>query len=118
MPGKADVSTAQGTNQLLKQGARLVTSVEDILEELGLEQHVHSRQSIVDRKEQAERIGSPLVEEERMVLAQLVADEPHDVDTLSAKTGLPVSKCASVMLGLELKRLVKQLPGKQFVRWN
>ena len=56
------------------------------------------------------------MEEERMLLAQLVADEPHDVDTLAAKTGLPASACASTLLRLELKRLVKQLPGKQFIK--
>jgi hypothetical protein len=38
------------------------------------------------------------------------------MDAVSSKTGLPASKCASVMLGLELKRLVKQLPGKRFLK--
>ncbi len=121
VPGKADAATAQGTNHLLKQGARLVTSVEDILEELGLEKTVHSPSSIVHGKEEKsdkETIQSPLMEEERVLLAQLVSDEPVELDTIVARTGVAASRCASVMLGLELKRLVKQLPGKQFVKWN
>ena len=118
VPGKADDATAQGTNHLLKQGARLVTSVEDIVEELGLENQVHSRQSIVHSEAKEEKVGGSLGEEERVLFEQLVADAPLDVDTLAAKRGLSASSCVWTLLCLELKRLVKQLPGKRFVRWS
>jgi DNA processing protein len=120
VPGKADTATAQGTNELLKQGARLVTSVDDIVDELGLEEAPGSRlqaqgKSSCLQPRASSLQPSGLVEEERALLAQLAADEPSDVDTLAGKAGLSASACASTLLRLELKRLVKQLPGKRFV---
>lgn len=52
---------------------------------------------------------------ELLVLENLSADEPRDIDALVAATGLSASACAATLLGLEVKRLVKQLPGKRFV---
>jgi DNA processing protein len=49
------------------------------------------------------------------VLACLSA-EPRHIDAVIAESGLPCAAVASTLLGLELKRLVKQLPGKHFVR--
>ena len=106
VPGKADSATSQGTHQLLRQGARLATSADDILEELGLGPGAAAPR----------RVG--VTDDERMLMEQLKRNEPRDVDLLAEKTGLPAAVCASALLGLELKRLVKQLPGKRFVPWN
>jgi len=116
VPGKVDSVTSQGTHQLLKQGARLVTSVEDILEELRLEPvpvNTPDRDA-VSTTGRAAATGN-LTDPERALLEALKPDESSDVDSLAVKTGLPVSICAATLLGLELKRLVKQLPGKRFV---
>ena len=117
VPGKVDSLTSQGTNQLLKQGAKLVTSIEDILEELRLEpiaaaHDVHAASPGTHRSVSAHGI----TDEERQILEQLDGSEPCDVDTVAEKTGLAASSCAATLLGLELKRLVKQLPGKRFVQ--
>ena len=118
VPGKVDSLTSQGTHHLLKQGAKLVTSVEDILEELRLEP-VPTPIERVSPPATASAARTPLpagmTTEERRIFEQLRADEPHDVDELVAATGLPASACAATLLGLEVKRLVKQLPGKRFV---
>ena len=112
VPGKVDSFTSQGTHQLLKQGAKLVTSVDDILEELRLEPiPVPPVHEPVGRASRAGVTG-----EEQAVLTHLSADEPSDLDVLASKTGLSASTCAATLLGLELKRLVKQLPGKRFVQ--
>ncbi len=103
VPGKITTLTAQGTNQLLREGATLVTCAEDIVEELGL----------ADRA-----VASPptLSAEEQRLLAQLRAGEPLDVDTVASATGLPAAACAAALLSLELKHAVTQLPGKRFVK--
>ncbi|HBQ38010.1 MAG TPA: DNA-protecting protein DprA [Candidatus Omnitrophica bacterium] len=113
VPGKVDSITSHGTHHLLKQGARLVTSVEDIVEELGLAATVET----VSSRSPATR-AEGVTDEEWTLMHHLRADEPCDVDTLTAKTGWTASACTSTLLGLELRHLVKQLPGKRFVPWS
>ena len=55
-------------------------------------------------------------EEERAVLKLLSGDEAVHIDALSEATGRPVHELAGVLLGLEMRDLIRQLPGKCFVR--
>lgn len=112
VPGKVDSMASQGTHQLLKQGARLVTSVDDILEELRLV----SRAVGVAQPSSPSRAVEGATDDERALFNSLSTDDPSDLDQLAAKTNLPAATCAALLLGLELKRLVKQLPGKRFIR--
>jgi len=57
-----------------------------------------------------------LTEGERRVWPLLSADEPVHIDALAEATGLPVSELAGVLLGLEMREMVRQIPGKCFVR--
>jgi DNA processing protein len=124
VPGKVDSLTSQGTHHLLKQGARLVTSVDDILEELGLVAPARPAAHGAGGEVAQRQSGSPattlegVTDEERRLMHQLRRDEPCDVETLTAKTGLTASACTSTLLGLELRHLVKQLPGQRFVPWS
>ena len=116
VPGKVDSWTSEGTHQLLKQGAKLVTCVEDILEELRLrpcEAAVETSPAAASAARTRSCAG--MTTEERLIVEHLSADEPRDIDELVATTGLPASACAATLLGLEVKRLVTQLPGKRFV---
>ena len=118
VPGNIGSLTSEGTHHLLKQGAKLVTSVEDILEELRLKpmERVTGPSGKVSDTSPARKVSDTFVsDEERLVLEHLNADEPHDIDELVAATGLSASACAATLLGLEVKRFVKQLPGKRFV---
>jgi len=109
IPGKIDSPASQGTHHLLKQGAKLATCVEDILEELQLELN---RSVPRDATPATPPAGDS---DERRLLACLSADQPSDVDALAIKAGVPVASCATTLLRLELKHLVRQLPGKQFI---
>ncbi len=116
VPGHADALSSQGTHWLLKQGARLVTSVEDILEELRLEPcETDVRRTLLETttasSEQNELDG-----EEQRLLQHMRSDEPQELDALALTSGLPAAVCASALLRLELKARVQQLPGKRFVR--
>jgi DNA processing protein len=110
VPGPMTAVTSQGTHQLLKQGARLVTSVDDILEELRLEPQAAAAPC------QPCAVPSDLAASERQVLACVGQDQPSFIDSIAAQSGLAAAEVSSVLLQLELKRLVQQLPGKQFVR--
>ncbi len=105
VPGPMTSVTSQGAHALLKQGARLVTSVDDILEELGMSAPIVA--------ETAPRSGQEL---SARVLACLGRQEPADIDRIATDSGLGAAEVSSLLLELELSRKVRQLPGKRFVR--
>ncbi len=115
IPGRINSVTSQGTHQLLRDGAKLVTCAEDILEELRLAPRPVPRGARPGSAGQ-EDVGRPLTDEEQCLLAQLSPGEPLDFDTVAVKAGLPPAACAATLLALELKRRVKQLPGKRVVK--
>ncbi len=108
VPGPVDSVTSQGTNGLLKQGARLVTSIEDIFEELGLQTHEAVAKSAAAVVESASK--------EQVRLLALIHDKPESIDNLIAKSGYEPAAAASLLAMLELKGEIRQLPGKCFVR--
>jgi DNA processing protein len=111
VPGKADSPTSWGTNQLIKDGAKLVDSCEEIISELEIEIHSHLKTQ--------ENNNSPmnvcLSNEDKQILAQ-ISDEPIEFDQLAEKLSLLTSQLLSCLTQLEMRGLVKQLPGKRFVK--
>ena len=103
IPGRIFDRTSIGTNRLLRTGARPITCVEDILLELGLALRP-DRSSVV-----------PVADDEKPVLDALTGDPVH-VDEICQGLGLPMSVLLGILMQLELKGLVRQLPGKLFVR--
>ncbi|HEX6183744.1 MAG TPA: hypothetical protein VFZ44_07530, partial [Pyrinomonadaceae bacterium] len=59
---------------------------------------------------------SDLTEAERSVWELLSPDEAAHIDALAEASGLPVTELAGALLGLELRELIRQLPGRCFVR--
>ena len=112
VPGKVDSVTSQGTHQLLKQGARLVTSVEDILEELRL---VPLTAGGAEPAGGSTVVAAGLAEAETRVLACVEAD-PRTIDAIALESGLGMPEVSSLLLQLEVKHLVRQLPGKRFIK--
>ena len=112
VPGPVDRPSFAGCHRLIRDGARLVETVEDVLEELGpLERAVVTPRG--------EEVKDPrllaLSEEERRVLAVLDG-EARSVDDIIGQVGLPTSTVSAALFSLELKRLAVQLAGKRFVR--
>jgi DNA processing protein len=72
------------------------------------------------KKEKGRGASAPLPENisenERAVLKLLSSDESAHIDALAEATGLPVHELSGVLLGLEMRDLIRQLPGKCFVR--
>ena len=108
MPGSITSFKSMGTHRLIKQGAKLVEHVEDILEELNLDQPIPS----IDTKE---RPAISLTPEEKKILNEL-SPYPIHIDKLVRNLSLSAAQVSSLLLQLELKGLVTQSPGKLFTR--
>ena len=106
IPGNLTSKTSEGTNALIKQGAKLVTSVEDIITEL----KVYSSPSAEKVK-----IMPELIAEEKSIY-QILSTEPAHIDQIAQTVSFSTGQALSVLLNLELKGLVKQLSGKMFTR--
>src|SRR5262249_11971197 len=110
VPGHINAPSAMGSNRLIQQGAKLVMDASDILDDLEI--------LLPDAKpsvEAATRPLPPLAEEEPRTYEATEARETS-IDDITEKTRLPSATVSSNLLQLELKRLVKQLPGKYFVK--
>jgi len=105
VPGSILSPMSRGTNTLIKEGARLVTSCTDILEELNLTANVQQ----LEMKELV-----PTSETEDQLLKQL-GSEPVHIDTVCRGSGLPVATVSSNLAIMELKGLVKQVSAMNYV---
>lgn len=114
VPGQIGSPQSAGTNQLLKDGARLVTSANDILEELrGVGHAAVPATPVAAPAPRPAPAG--LAPDEAAVLAALAAD-PRHVDEIAADSGLAPGAVLTALLGLELRDLAESLPGKQYRR--
>jgi DNA processing protein len=109
IPGRIDSVSAQGTNQLIQDGAKMVRDVEDILEEFAY----LFTPSPGPGPGEGEKREINLSPEERIVYENLSSEE-KEINLIARETGLAPGELAAVLLSLELKHLVRQLPGKYF----
>jgi DNA processing protein len=105
VPGNIHQRTSLGPNKLIQQGAKMVTGVADILEELNL--------ALVSEQRTA-RAALPADPTEQRLLACLSA-EPVHIDELGVEIGLPIAQVSGALALMELKGLVRQVGGMQYV---
>ncbi len=108
VPGNVTSPASAGTNRLIQNGAKLVVSADDILDELNLtrtsvETHTQVRQIAPD---------SPL----EATLAALLEDEPLHIDDLVERSGLPITTVSSTLALMELKGMVQRQEGMTYAR--
>lgn len=113
VPGYINSNKSMGTNELIKKGyAKMVTKLEDILVELEYKIAPLLRQPNEERNKE---VIEGLTNSERAIYTNLDY-QPMNIDSINMNTGLPVSDCLVNLLSLELKGLVKQIPGKNFIK--
>ena len=105
VPGNIYRKKSLGTNKLIQQGAKPVLSVEDILEELNL--------TMVSQQAEV-RAVVPENETEAALLEYITADPVH-VDEIGQKSGLPIAQVSSTLALMELKGMVRQVGGMNYV---
>jgi DNA processing protein len=106
IPGSIHSPLSKGCHKLIKQGAKLVESAQDILEELRWEAIVAAAPPAVALPDDPEAAG----------LLDTLGFQPCDIDTLAARSGLTAEQLLAMLLPLELAGHVAQLPGGRYQR--
>lgn len=116
VPGRADSILSRGTNKLIKDGAKLTEDAEDILGEF---EYLLPKRATEQAESTSESGGTKpalvLSELEEKVMAHVSQDETA-IDEIIRASGLTTACVSATLLSLEMKRLVRQLPGKLYVR--
>jgi DNA processing protein len=102
LPGSIHSPTARGCHRLIKDGAKLVESAQDVLDELRIDARVAER-----------RAPRPAAHD---ALLTALGFDPVDLDTLAARTGRDAGSLAAELLELELAQDVERLPGNRYQR--
>jgi DNA processing protein len=106
VPGQITSRNSDGTNGLIKQGAKIVLGADDIIEELAPVLRGFIRKS--DCRPPAE------ISEDEGRVCGFLTREPKHIDLLSRESELPVHAILNLLLSLELKGVVRQSNGKRF----
>lgn len=119
VPGRIDQASSAGCHQLIREGAIMVTSVDDILQELRYVRTSlprHTSQSEAEVEVEVGRTAStpaPLSAIEQRLLNGLTGGELSSLDLLAERLKRPIAEISAVLMGLELKRLiVKRADGR------
>ena len=113
IPGRIDMPSFSGNHYLLKQGAKLVEGIDDILGEF--EFLFPEMKAQIFGPEREDALMAALSDEERQVY-QLLSVEETSIEDIIDRTEMSSAVTSTVLLSLEMKKLVRQLPGKQFAR--
>lgn len=107
VPGMAGRLSSGGPNSLIKQGAKLVESADDILEEF----------QAGPIKPPAQEVGTPLPQEGYDEdIFKILSDKPCDIDTIVERLNIENRQAKLRLLDMQIKGIVRQLPGKLYIR--
>lgn len=115
VPGFVKADNSRGPNSLIRDGARLVESARDVVDELRPQLDAAFRRRLDERVEARPESHLQLGTQETLVYDALNA-MPQSVDEVIRRTGLAAFHVTPILLSLELKNCIRQLPGLQYVR--
>ncbi len=132
VPGQIDRPASEGTNRLIQQGAKLVLGAEDILDEMGVFDFVRKNaapdgatregngdadgERVPAESRKAEDPGGPGLSEDERTLLEALGDEEWGIEELTDRSGLAAPAVSAALMRLELRRVIRQLPGKKFLK--
>lgn len=112
LPGDIRAKKSRGCNLLIKNGiAKLVESIDDVIEEL-----YHKLAPLLKNKGKKEPKIIPELTLFEKKIFDVLSDEPMHIDGIAEKSGMSTADALVNLLGIEFKGLIKQLPGKMFVK--
>ncbi len=115
VPGSVNSAKSTGAHNLLKQGAKLVASAEDVIEEFYQFQNKSvNKDTLAGERLNTETSLFPDLTGDESIIYRVLEPYPVHIDALSRQTGMNVGKLSIILLNLELKGLVNQSPGKYF----
>lgn len=125
VPGRIDSAASDGCHDLIRDGATLIRGVDDVLQHLGpllrpvmltTNARLKGSEASSGSKREVRSVAElSLTEQERCVLDRVTGD-PSPIDTILANTGLAPPRVLATLTVLEMKRLVRRLPGNLVVR--
>lgn len=115
VPGRIDAESSLGTHRLIQGGAKLVTGIGDILDELPEAVRTSALQQHAAAQALVEAPPPDLSPQEAQILGLLGGEERH-IETVIHASQLPAHLVASILATLELRGVVRQFPGKFFAR--
>lgn len=113
VPGSIQSFKSTGTHALIKQGAKLVENAQDVLEELDV--YMGTSALPADGAQNHNDPNRSSLPPEELAVYNILSPYPEHIDTIVRKMRIDPGKLLSVLLQLELKGIVQQLPGKFFV---
>jgi DNA processing protein len=124
VPGSIDASGSRGTHKLIRQGAKLIEGVHDILEEITPQIDEAGRKRLAKEgprsahreKNESREVNERSLDEDHIKVLKKLSAKPLDADSLIAATGLRAQDIMKILLSLELAGYVEQRPGRGFVR--
>ena len=111
IPGSIFSKYSEGTNTLIKRGAKLVQRAEDILEELSSHLKGLLKLSPQNLSRNLDRLE---ITDEEKAICNILGHEPKHIDAIAREVKMPQSRLLSLLLSLEIKGIVKQTDGKRF----
>ena len=112
VPGSIDSFKSTGAHWLIKQGARLIENADDILDELWFLKQGAGR---VKRSRETPGPSVPVNGIERKIY-DIIGDYPTHIDQIARVGAMNVAQVAMILLKMELSGIIRQLPGKMYVR--
>ena len=110
IPGSIDSLRSRGTHKLIKDGAKLVEDAQDVITELIPQMRTRPRPAASPQGEET------LLDTEARSILEALGQNQLQIDRIITETGLKSNQISSILLDLELKGMVRQLPGKVFAR--
>lgn len=117
VPGNVTQPVSFAPNQLIRQGAKLVTNGEDVIEDLPTPIRAILVRAEAPESEQRNLLAAAsLNSSEKKIYELLAIDLPVHIDDIVERSGLNSSEVLATLFDLEMKGIVRQLPGKQFAK--
>ena len=113
VPGRIDSPRSKGCHELLKKGAKLCEGAEDILSEF---EYLFPATNRPPGASETGVLPALTLSDTEQKVYDALSKEELNIDEVIRHSGLPSSAVSVALLGLEMKRLIRQLPGKMFLR--
>lgn len=108
VPGPATSCRSSGTNRLIKDGAFLVECADDVMAAMSIETAASAAVASPE--------AAPELSEDEMLVWKSLGDAPAHIDEIAKSAGVAEMKASSTLLEMELKGLVRQAPGKRYIK--
>jgi len=107
VPGNVEIEQTKGPHWLIKQGAKLAESIDDILEEFNIKR--------IEGSGKVKEIDHSQLSSDQVKVISCLTKEPKHVDRISAESGTSSHETLGILAVFEIKGMARQLPGKYFV---